>query len=213
MILTEAMRFFAEHGFEALTRDLAKRIGVSQALIYRYFRTKDDLIDKVYQRLYISRWDPHWEELLADRNVPLATRLKSFYKSYLATFDDYAWMRIAVYSGLRGNNLVRRYLKIIHDRVILVVMRELRSECGLRPLAPADIPKLDLELVWNLHGTIIYLLMRRYVFKIGPSSQNDLIAEQMVDQLLLGTARTLVQRYPPAPSRRAVNRSRSPAAP
>ena len=52
--------------------------------------------------------------------------------------------------------------------------------------------------------------MRRYVFKIGPSSQNDLIAEQMVDQLLLGTARTLVQRYPPAPSRRAVNQLEVP---
>ena len=53
-ILSEAIIFFAEHGFEAQTRDLASQIGVSQALIYRYFRTKADLIDKVYQRIYMS---------------------------------------------------------------------------------------------------------------------------------------------------------------
>lgn len=196
MILKEAVGFFAEHGFEALTRDLARRIGVSQALIYRYFRSKEELIERVYQRLYISRWNPHWEELLIDRDVVLAARLKAFYKSYLSTFDDYAWMRISVYSGLRGNSLVRRYLKLIRDRVILVVMRELRHECGLEPQAPADIPKLDVELVWNLHATIIYLLMRRHVFQIEPCSANDAIAEQVVDQLLLGTLQTLSFRYP-----------------
>lgn len=195
MILTEAMRFFAEHGFEALTRDLAKRIGVSQALIYRYFRTKEELIDQVYQRLYMSRWDPYWETLLVDRSIPLALRLQEFYRRYVSTFDNYTWMRVSVYSGLRGNNLVQRYLKIIHDRVIQVVMRELRYECGLPPLAPARVPKVDLELVWNLHGSFIYLLMRRYVFQIDPPADNDALAEQTINQVLPGTVRALQQRY------------------
>jgi AcrR family transcriptional regulator len=195
MILTEAVRFFAEHGFEALTRDLAKRIGVSQALIYRYFSTKEELIDQVYQRLYMSRWDPYWEVLLADRSMPLAVRLQEFYKRYVSTFDNYVWMRISVYSGLRGNNLVQRYLKIIHDRVIQVVMRELRHECGLPPLAPSRVPKLDLELVWNLHGTFIYLLMRRYVFQIGPPADNDALAQQAVEQVLVGTLHSMRERY------------------
>ena len=57
LILREAIIFFAEHGFEAQTRDLAARIGVSQALIYRYFRSKADLTEKVYQRIYTSKWN------------------------------------------------------------------------------------------------------------------------------------------------------------
>lgn len=194
-ILSEAIIFFAEHGFEAQTRDLASRIGVSQALIYRYFRTKADLIDKVYQRIYMSHWNAFWEKLLSDRRISLEQRLKEFYKSYLSTFDDYAWIRVSVYSGLRGNNLVGRYIDMVFERVIQVISLELRHECELPVVAPADIPKLDLELTWNFHSAIIYFLMRRYVFQKGPCDENDAVAEQMVDQLFVGTVAVLKQRY------------------
>src|ERR1700723_2394918 len=195
-ILSEAIIFFAEHGFEAQTRDLASRIGVSQALIYRYFRTKADLIDKVYQRIYISHWNPFWEKLLSDRRIPLEQRVKEFYKSYLSTFDDYAWIRVSVYSGLRGNNLVGRYIDRVIERVVKVIILELRHECGLPQIFPADIPKLDLELTWNMHSTIIYFLMRRYVFQKAPCDDNDAVVEQMIDQLFGGTAAVLARRYP-----------------
>jgi AcrR family transcriptional regulator len=196
LILQEAVHFFAEHGFEAQTRDLAKRIGVSQGLIYRYFRTKDDLIEKVYQRVYMKRWNIYWEELLANRARSLELRLKEFYRSYIAAVDDHDWMRIAVYSGLKGNNLVNRYIKVVFEHVIQVVSTELRHDCGLPAISAAEIPKLDLELTWNLHATMIYFLMRRYVFKIDPSENNDAVAEQAVDQMLPGTLRMLRERYP-----------------
>jgi AcrR family transcriptional regulator len=195
VILSEAIIFFAEHGFEAQTRDLASRIGVSQALIYRYFRTKADLIDKVYQRIYISHWNPFWEKVLSDRRIPLEQRLKEFYKSYLSTFDDYAWIRVSVYSGLRGNNLVSRYIDVVIERVIQVISLELRHECGLPVKAPADIPKLDLELTWNFHSTVIYFLMRRYVFQKEPCDAKDEVVDQMVDQLLAGSIAVLKRRY------------------
>ena len=194
-ILSEAIIFFAEHGFEAQTRELASRIGVSQALIYRYFPTKADLINRVYQRIYMSHWNPFWEELLADRRIPLDKRLKDFYKSYLSTFDHYAWIRVSVYSGLRGNNLVSRYIDLVTKRVIHVISVELRYECGLPALAAVDVPKLELELTWNFHSTIIYFLMRRYVFQKQPCDENDAVAEQMVDQLLVGTLAVLQERY------------------
>ncbi len=195
VILSEAIGFFAEHGFEAQTRELASRIGISQALIYRYFRTKEDLIDKVYQRIYMSRWNEGWEELLIDRRIPLEVRLKKFYKSYVSTFDSYAWMRISVYSGLRGNNLVRRYLQMILERVIRVISLELRHECGLPTIGPADISKIDLEMTWNLHATIIYFLMRRYVFQIEPCSDNNAVVEQIIGQVFTGTVHLLQMRY------------------
>ena len=194
-ILSEAIIFFAEHGFEAQTRDLASRIGVSQALIYRYFRTKADLIDKVYQRIYMSHWNQFWETLLTDRRIPLDQRLKDFYKSYLSTFDDYAWIRISVYSGLRGNNLVSRYIDMVIERVIYAISHELRHECGLAAIASSEIPKLDLELTWNFHSTIIYFLMRRYVFQKRPCDENNAVVEQMVDQLFAGTTALLDRRY------------------
>ena len=196
LILSGAISFFADHGFEAQTRDLAAQIGISQGLIYRYFKTKADLIDAVYKRIYGSRWNAFWETILSDRGKSIEQRLKEFYKSYLSTFDDYVWIRVSVYSGLRGDNLVSRYIDMVVKRVIYVISLELRHECGLPVLAPSDIPKLDLELTWNFHSSIIYFLMRRYVFQKQPSDENDAVVEQMVDQLLIGTIATLQQRYP-----------------
>ena len=50
-IIDEAVQFFAEFGFNGRTRDLAKRIVITQPLLYRYFPTKDDLIERVFKEV------------------------------------------------------------------------------------------------------------------------------------------------------------------
>ncbi len=39
--------FFADEGFNGDTRELARRLGVAQPLLYRDFPSKDDLIKEV----------------------------------------------------------------------------------------------------------------------------------------------------------------------
>ena len=46
--INQAIEFFAEEGFESSTRGLAKKLGVTQPLLYRYFPSKNDLISEVY---------------------------------------------------------------------------------------------------------------------------------------------------------------------
>ncbi len=58
LIVREAVAFFAEVGFDGQTRELARRIGITQPLLYRYFPSKDALIDRVYQEAYLNRWNP-----------------------------------------------------------------------------------------------------------------------------------------------------------
>lgn len=207
MILSAALSFFAEHGFEADTRELANQIGISQALIYRYFKSKDALIDRVYDRIYSSRWKPDWKHGLMDHSMSLNYRLKRFYKSYLSTFDQYEWIRISVYSELKGNDLVRRYFRSVVERVIRIIARELRRECGLPVHANGAIAHFDLELAWNLHAGVIYLLMRRYVFQVTPRSDNDALVEQTIDQLLPGSISVLKDRNRGAPQSGGRNRA------
>ncbi len=100
IILDAAIDFFAEEGFRAQTRALADRIGVSQSLIYRYFGSKENLIERVYEKTFLSRWNPAWEETLADRSRPLRERLQEFFRSYLVAVDDRNWIRVAMHSSL-----------------------------------------------------------------------------------------------------------------
>ena len=46
-IVDEAKIFFADHGFRGSTRELARQLGVTQALIYKYFPSKQALIDQI----------------------------------------------------------------------------------------------------------------------------------------------------------------------
>lgn len=68
-IVLKAVDHFATHGFSGSTRELARQLGVTQPLLYRYFPSKDALIDRVYEEVY--QWDTSWECLIKDRSVPI----------------------------------------------------------------------------------------------------------------------------------------------
>src|SRR5579872_4653672 len=74
--VAKATEFFAEHGFAGGTRALARRLGVTQPLLYRYFPSKDELIREVYRTVYLDPFGDGWEKLLGDRTRPLPERLK-----------------------------------------------------------------------------------------------------------------------------------------
>lgn len=183
MILDAAIDFFAEEGFKAQTRGLADRLGVSQSLIYRYFGSKEELIERVYEKTFLSRWNPTWEDTLADRDRPLRERLKDFFRSYLVAVDDRTWIRIAMHSSLQGSDLTKRYIEGPVTRLLSKLALELRSldeDCGDTP------SELDIELAWHLHSTIIYYLIRKHIHETSVSLDIDGITSMMVDNFLYG---------------------------
>ena len=44
-IVSAAVELFAENGFDGSTRDLARGAGITQPLLYRYFPSKESLIE------------------------------------------------------------------------------------------------------------------------------------------------------------------------
>src|SRR6204780_1560338 len=80
--VAKATEFFSEEGFGGGTRDLARRLGVTQPLLYRYFPSKDDLIKEVYRTVYLEPLETGWEKLLADRSRPIRHRLPGFSRPY-----------------------------------------------------------------------------------------------------------------------------------
>ncbi|WP_369924241.1 TetR/AcrR family transcriptional regulator [Leisingera sp. XS_AS12] len=169
LIVEEAVRFFAESGFEGQTRELAKRMGVSHAVIYRHFDSKDALIERVYDHVYLKRWNPDWEHLILDRDRPLKERLTQFYVAYAERVFDYDWVRIFVSSGLKSYGLTERYLDIIRSKIIEPTALELRASRGdpgtpenTEPLPPTE----EMELFWGLHGAVFYIAIRKFVYNM-----------------------------------------------
>ena len=129
-IVDGAIRFFAEVGFGGGLRDLAKRLGITHQNLFRYFPTKEALIERVYLEVYFNRWQPEWETLLRDTSRPLAARLIDFYNAYLPVIFRYDWVRIFLFAGLKGVDIPQRYMGIIQARLVEPLALELRELAG-----------------------------------------------------------------------------------
>lgn len=183
MILDEAIAFFAEHGFGGQLRDLARRAGISQGLIFRYFGSKKALVESVYERVYVARWSSQWQLGLRDRGQSLERRLINFYRSYLSAIDGYEWIRVTLFSGLGNNDLTRRYLETRVDSLLAIIASELQHAL---PHARQIDPTLLRELVWHLHSTFIYYLVRKYVFQVQAHADTGALTEVVVTNFMAG---------------------------
>lgn len=163
-IVEEAIQFFAEVGFTGRTRELAKRIGITQPLLYRYFPTKEELIDRVFDEVFIRPLDRNWAERIVDRSKPLDERLKAFYLDYAKTVHRYEWIRIYMFSGLMGNPVNRRYIRMIEDEFLKPICAEVRHHCNLPSAEVVPIKDMELEQFWILHGGLFYYAVRKNIF-------------------------------------------------
>ena len=202
-IIASGAAFFAEVGLEGRTRDLAKRMGVSQALIYRYFPKKQDLIDRVFATIFVDRWDENWDGLLTDASLPLERRLVEFYQSY-SSRHSYTSMRLFMYAGLAGGEIQRRYSFDLTDRVFAPIIDALRSNAGLSPLSQDPMVRGERELAMMLHGSIIFLSIRKFVYQMKlPETLDDLIAQQV--RTFLGGAETALYTMPTGPDQETLD--------
>lgn len=185
-IAREAVGFFAEHGFEGQTRELAKRIGITQPLLYRYFPSKEALIERVYQDVFVGRWNPQWEEWLDDRTQPIGERLQRFYQDYARMILSYEWVRLFTFAGLKGLDINARFLKVLRDRVFARVIAEIRLANGLPGFGEAPPQDLEIELVWGLHAGIFYLGVRRWIYGLPVPDDIDAVIAAKVTAFLDG---------------------------
>lgn len=183
MIVEGAIKYFATYGFDGETRSLARSIGVSQALIFHYFPTKDALIDRVYNDVFIRRWKDAWADVIGDRARPLRDRLKAFYRDYFATADSPDWIRITLFSALRDIDINARYHQRVRDRIIGRIADELRFSLGMGAVDP-DLAALHEQVVYTLHAGLIYALIRKHVYHLETPVQADVMIDIHVDMFM-----------------------------
>lgn len=179
LIVQKAIKYFATHGFGASTRDLAKEIGVSQPLLYRYFPNKEALADRVFHEVYLSRWNPDWEDILKDRSRPLADRLLEFYQQYGRVILKSDWIRIFIFAGLTREGINNRYLARLRERIFDVILAELRRQFKIADPTPQQYED-EIEFIWGLHAAIFYVGVRKWVYGLQVPKDLDRLIDQHV---------------------------------
>jgi AcrR family transcriptional regulator len=192
LIVDGATDFFARRGLDAQMRDLAAELGIAHTLLYHYFPTKRQLIERVYEQTIEGRWDPHWEALLDDAQQPVAAKLQAFYREYLAAILTPEWLRILVHSGLSDGLIPNRYFAMVRSKLFPRLLREVRRSAGSRSKARAS-PREE-ALLMAFHGGLIYHLgiwplvyQQQFTGQDDPALIDTFIADRIRGLLLQST--------------------------
>ena len=114
---------------------------MTQPLLYRYFPSKDDLIKEVYRTVYLEPFD-HRLGQAAGRPLAAVTRpAAGILSRYTDVIFTRKWLRIYLYSGLKGLDINRWYVGVVRDKILTRIMRECRHELGFRRKASRPHPR------------------------------------------------------------------------
>ena len=144
--------------------------------------------ERVFREVFLKRMDPSWGALIGDRARPLELRLADFYEAYSRATYRYEWIRIYMFSALMGNDLNRRYIRIVEDAILKPICAEIRHYCGLPGPDVIPISELELEHVWVMHGGLFYYAVRKYIYHSRVLDDFSAIVKRTISAMLAGVA-------------------------
>lgn len=191
MILFEAATLFAAHGFTASTNDLADRMGVRKTLLYRYFSSKEGLIEEVLKAFLNTSWLSYFSDIVADRTIPLEERLIASFTSMLETEQEKS-LRLLIRSMLDGIELPQGFFNEFDKKLILPIIIELRHIHNLTDIGSLPLMDSERELALGLYGSLFFYSIRRHIYKTKICDDQTALIKMYVEQFLTGTSKSLV---------------------
>lgn len=204
-IVEGAIQFFALNGMGGQLRDLAKSIGVTHALLYHYFPTKQDLINRVYLEVFEGRWRNEWDDILDSDSLSPEDKLTTFYTEYVNVTLSSDFVRILVYSGLSDHTITDRYFALLRKRLFPRLIRETRLSRNM--VSRTKPTKREMELLMGLHGGFFYITMRRWIYQQGvyndttPDTYEESLIRDRVRAYLISSKEIFSDKSEPVESR------------
>lgn len=208
--VTRAAGFFAEHGFHGSTRALADELGVRQALLYRYFDSKEALVAAVFARVFAERWSDDFAAILADRDRPLEDRLAQVYRAYAAR-DHALALRLVLRAALDNHPVPQGRGAPVTEQIVAPLVAELRHEARLPGLDRQPLLKAERDMAMMLHAAVVFHGVREHVYRLPVAAERDEVVTLYCQTFLAGAREQIrrIHRRPPlsaAPANRALAR-------
>ncbi len=196
VILREASLFFASEGFSASTRDLADRLGVRQALLYKYFPSKEALLEAIFEDVLAVHWVMEWANVFANQSLSIEEKLNKFYTEHLRN-EDGIGLRLFLRAALDGWPLSARRMDLVRAKLVLPLIAEMRREAKLPGYESSPLMWGELELVMTLHAAVVFYSMRVHIYGGDMSGDTSAVLNLYVANFLVGARSTLVRLHGP----------------
>ncbi len=180
-ILTHAIQLISEQGFKTVsTRDIARAAQINEALIYRYFPTKDDLLRATLTEI-ISQQP-------VQSSAPIANREE--FKRQLESFIDFflnnnvrnpSFLRIILYAAMENYPLPDEFN--IHKEGTFLYWLAQSIEKGKREWGYN--PRIETEVFVSLFmGGLIYFNLQTSILKMFRDREISKIRESFIEAFL-----------------------------
>ena len=139
-ILHGSMQLFAQKGFRGTTtREIARRLHISEALMFKYFPSKEALYRAIIQKRMGSS-----EEMFFPKEAVQAKDDRQVFQS-IASYsiqkntEDPTFMRLVLYSALEGHDLSKIFFEhyvMEKTRLLSKYIRQRIKEKAFKPVPP-----------------------------------------------------------------------------
>jgi hypothetical protein len=118
-------------------------------------------------------------------------RLITFYEHYTTAIFAPDWIRIYLFSGLRGLEINQWWISFVETHVLRKICEEIRFEGRLTELDEVPITGAEMDLYWLFHGGIFYYGMRQKLYHATLHLDLPAFIASSVDILLHGYPATV----------------------
>jgi TetR/AcrR family transcriptional regulator len=182
-LIHQAIDQFAKHGFKGTrTKDIAAACGVSEAILFRHFATKEDLYQAILdsQIAESGEWLENMKRLAALSDD--AGLVYSLVDRMLTSFrQDASFHRLMCYARLEGHALA----DIFHERMGLPTFGFLRDYIARRQREGAFREGDPRLMVLFLFAPALHYAQTKYVFGMGLLPGSDRDAARQLSRLAL----------------------------
>lgn len=186
-LLKAAIESFAQKGFSGTkTKDIAAAAGVSEAILFRHFSSKEDLYHAI---LDTKGPDSSSNELMESLEALAARRDDARFFQTLAigvveSFrDDPAFHRLLLYASLEGHLLA----SLFRARFGLPMGNFLRRYIVLRQKEGAFYKGDANTAITFFFGAVVHFAMNRYLFELKDQSFDDqAVVKELVTLVMRG---------------------------
>jgi AcrR family transcriptional regulator len=188
-IIEAAATLFSRKGFRGTTtREIAEAVGVSEAMLFKHFATKEELYGAIIEAKSHGRRVLETAVDAAERGDD-AEVLRTLAREMIErTRVDPTLMRLTFFSALEGHALSEMMFR---SRV--QQLDEFLSQYIARRIAAGSFHPVDpLQATWNFLGMVAYHVQRLELFgqKPPPHLTTERAVEEMVSLFLQGVRRT-----------------------
>jgi TetR/AcrR family transcriptional regulator len=162
--------FFVKGKFDATTQEIADEAGVNRTLINYYFRSRDKLIQIIFDEA--QRVEQEKSKIIQNSDLPFKEKISKFIESSLSTSLQYPYLETYIVSQINKGTCQQRE---IEEDVLKDLYKDIEKEMQL-----GNIEKMaPVQFILNMVSLLVFPSAIRPLFM-----ENLLISDEEYDKII-----------------------------